>query len=336
MFSSHSEPDFYTLQAKSFDSICAAAEKNDGDALEKLLSTGIYINMQRGLHTPVSYLAEKGDEKAVKCLLDHGGNIQEAVRGFAMGSEHTIVQSYIDRDFAFISDALEGYAFIGDDDKVRDLLRYGHSQDSAVHGYAKGNQSVQLEQELKRRGIGAIRDTVSGAAMAGDKDSIIEPLIEQYWERNLAIHGAILFAAFGGHDQLVKQLMEKYQAEDTYPDSAALGYIRLGHGEQLGKMILQGARAERCAHYYSMHAQFPRHKHAIVCALRLLTSIPQDSARKQMAVAMQKYVCDKIDFQLETVANEIRSLMKEKRIDFAHGWEKYKESMSYIRRCMFN
>lgn len=314
--------DFTTQNDECFRAVCAAAEKGDVSRLEKVLASGIYINIQNGQHTPVSFLAENGNETAVNFLLEHGARLSEATRGYAMGGYHDIVRKIIERELKYAADAMEGYAWVGNEDKVKYWFdRYGMGYNNELYsapavGYALGKQTAQLEQFLSGKGNYLAYEAIRGSAYAGDEVTL-DSLYRRAPEQDHARHSALIFAAFGGHDKLV----EKYLSSEIDATSAAMGYIRLGKADKLEEMIRRGAKVEAAVHYTYYHLEFPRHKHAIQCALRLLSSVSDDEIRKKLGDSMQQYVTDRIDFDLADTAAELRGRMHEKNVDFAQAWE---------------
>ncbi len=308
-------------QSNFFAAICAAAENNNTVELLKLLESGIYINLRDGLNTPISFLAEKGNENAVNMLLHYGAEMSEAVRGFARGGYHTHVTKYVYRESGYAAHALEGYASVCNEEKVTywsNLYADGRCRSALAFGYAAGKKVAQLEQYLLTR-INFVYDAIMGSAYAGDEETL-DKLMSKALENHTAKRSALIFSAFGGHDKLVN----KYLVDQQDATSAAMGYIRRGDVTRLEEMLHRGADAATVVFYTQKHLQFPSHKYAIPCALRLLATVSDAKIRSELGAAMQVYVGNQIDFDLTGTATTIRERMQQEQVDFAQAWSELK------------
>ena len=114
-----------TIQ-ETFDVVCQLAkDKSQAELLQVIDDALLAIDFRSDAYTPIMYLAEKGEHEAVTFLLDCFQASQNgAVEGYARGGKQ--YYSNVDallakKNGAKVGFAIRGYAFIGDERRVRAL-----------------------------------------------------------------------------------------------------------------------------------------------------------------------------------------------------------------------
>ena len=132
-----------------FDDICHLAQKKDTQTLiRKINEEKVCIDVQKGIYTPVTLLAQQGKEEVVTFLIsEFNANRDYAVRGYAQGGHTTQVDALL--AFANRDDAVWGYALGGHTTQVDALLALGANRDYAVRGYALGGHIANSEKLLR-------------------------------------------------------------------------------------------------------------------------------------------------------------------------------------------
>ena len=169
------------------NAICHLAKAKNTAGLAKLLdNSGVLIDFQQGLYSPIMLLAEQGEHEAVEFLIrQFGASLDEAVFGYAAGGHETAVNALLAQG-ASLNEAVRGYAQGGHETAVNALLVQGAFRNQAILGYAKGGHETAVNALLAQ---GASLDAAAFGYARGGHETAVNALLAQGASRDYAVEG---------------------------------------------------------------------------------------------------------------------------------------------------
>lgn len=220
------------INKKLYEQIIELAKSKDVVGLTKLINTGISIDFRYGLWSPVGFLASQGNIEAVDFLLEFfNASINHAAWGYAQVGLNKKVDELIACG-ASLNMALVGYAQKDDDEKVNHLISIKADPFFAVQGYAFANNIEKALYFIKKTGDKGLNMAAKSFAIMG-KVQMVDNLISQGADINSAIQGY----AIAGNVAAVEDLL--LRGADI--NDAVWGYATGGWVDEVEDLLTRGA-----------------------------------------------------------------------------------------------
>ena len=142
--------------------------------------------------------SQDGDKKAVDELLAQGGNLTDAIYGYAFGGHEALVNTALESHPEFIEAAVKGYARAKNTAQINKLPSDSSEQrkKSLIFGFAQAGDETQVRAALNAKGGSQYLPIVlEGLASTGQKELLCE-----FMAGTRYYHTALKAAAKSGHD----------------------------------------------------------------------------------------------------------------------------------------
>jgi hypothetical protein len=186
---------------------------------------GINLMTQKG---------SEGDEITVNKLAEEGGNLWDAVYGYALGEHHELVQKALKKDPKLISAAATGYARASNSKEITKLNGIAELKPHLVYGFSLAGDETQVRAALNSRdGVKYLPIIID--ALASTNQSV---LLFEFIANTNYFSKALKAGAKSGHHELVVNLLTKLSIDIkalpsplTSQQNTALGYALEGYSE---------------------------------------------------------------------------------------------------------
>lgn len=216
----------------------------------------------------VSHLAMQGENEVVERCIGFGGKVEDAIYGYALAGNTTIVNSFIERAsedkiIQYTKSAVRGFARANNSASIQALAQYRNYKEDRLLGLAQAGKKEEVTAIVDYN-IGLFSFAVKGYADCNHA-VLLEKLIQGTSSYPLAIY----HAARAGHSDLVNNLLAQCGVDskdltfstemlsesgnsikeiDAYAllNQAVRGYVAGCHFREAAQMLARGASVSLC------------------------------------------------------------------------------------------
>lgn len=224
-------------------------------------------------------LAFHGDSQAVDEFLSQGGELSDAVYGFAFGGHLTLLEALVGSDIRLLKEAAKGVARAKNYKQMTTKYLAQDFRESLAYGHGQANNESQIRAMLNaKEGSQYLSQVIEGLASTNQA-----PLLLELVQSTCFYSKALTAAAKSGHVGLVNNLLEKFSINISELDLLSVqsdpnlqlpltyalkGYSQGRHFNEVASLLHLGLNIKQCLNELSQAETFDKSdKEALLSAI---------------------------------------------------------------------